>query len=162
LGTTSLWSIAQAVSTRLWMPCRDTTVTSYPRPPTAPHHPWRPCQAPPSSSTSTWLWCIDLRAQLSRGKLGAPWREHNGLILHGTRVIVPPSSSLLPYILELAHVGHKCIQKTIHCLCAHFYVKHDDTIVLDYVQACATCQRNKTESLQLGVGVRVTRKFRVG
>jgi hypothetical protein len=44
---------------------------------------------------------------MSRGELAALWREHNGLILNGTRVFVPSSSSLLPSVLELAHVGHE-------------------------------------------------------
>ncbi|WVZ50867.1 hypothetical protein U9M48_002078, partial [Paspalum notatum var. saurae] len=38
-------------------------------------------------------------------------------------------------------------QKTLHCLRAEFYIDHDRAVVRDFVRACATCWRNKTEHL---------------
>jgi hypothetical protein len=52
-------------------------------------------------------------------------------------------------VLLLAHsAGHEGVQKTLHRLRADFYIPGDRTLVQDWVRACATCQRNKTETLQ--------------
>jgi hypothetical protein len=57
-------------------------------------------------------------------------------------------SPLLPDVLQLAHtVGHEGVQKTLLRLGTEFFVEHDRRVVRDYVRACATCQRNKTEAL---------------
>ncbi|WVZ63184.1 hypothetical protein U9M48_012838 [Paspalum notatum var. saurae] len=92
--------------------------------------------------------CVQLRDQLARGDLGAPWREHSGLLLHGFRVFVPPSSAFLPHILQLAHAAHEGIQKTLHRLRASFYIERDRAALRAFVRACPTCQHYKTESLQ--------------
>ncbi|WVZ93148.1 hypothetical protein U9M48_039154 [Paspalum notatum var. saurae] len=89
--------------------------------------------------------CASLREQLAWGDLGEPWREHSCLLLHGSCVFVPSSLAFLPQVL--AHSTHEGTQKTLHHLCATFYIKHDRTIVRNYISACTTCQRNKTESL---------------
>ncbi|WVZ62319.1 hypothetical protein U9M48_012081 [Paspalum notatum var. saurae] len=91
--------------------------------------------------------CARLWEQLAWGELGAPWRKHASMLLHGSCVFMPLSSAFLPQVLQLAHTAHEGIQKTLHCLHANFYVEHDRAIMCDYVRACTTCQRNKTESL---------------
>jgi hypothetical protein len=78
---------------------------------------------------------------------GDPWRVVDGLVLHGNRVMVPESSSVLPAVLQLAHVGHEGVQKTLQRLRRDFVVDHDRRLVQDFVSACAVCQRNKTEAL---------------
>jgi hypothetical protein len=79
---------------------------------------------------------------------GEPWQVVEGLILHGRRVYVPATSSLLPTVLQLAHAaGHEGIQRTLQRLRADFFVEGDRCLVTDFVRACATCQRNKTENL---------------
>ncbi|WVZ96604.1 hypothetical protein U9M48_042220 [Paspalum notatum var. saurae] len=88
-----------------------------------------------------------ISAQIASGVLGPPWQVHDGLVLHGARVFVSATSGLLPQVLQLAHAGHEGFQKTLHRLRADFYIDHDRAVVRDFVQACVTCQRNKTEHL---------------
>jgi hypothetical protein len=89
-----------------------------------------------------------LQAQITEGSREAPWHIREGLILHGRRVFIPSSSKLIPSILEAAHsTGHGGVQKTLHRLRADFFIHKDKTLVQDWVKSCATCQRNKTESL---------------
>jgi hypothetical protein len=79
---------------------------------------------------------------------GASWCVVDGLVLRGTRVYVPASSALLSDVLQLVHAaGHEGIQKTLQRLCQDFVIDHDRRLVCDFVRACATCQRNKTEAL---------------
>jgi hypothetical protein len=64
-------------------------------------------------------------------------------------VFVPDHGDLRDQVIHLAHsAGHEGIQKTLHCLRADFYIPHDQALVRDWVWSCATCQRNKTETLQ--------------
>lgn len=58
-----------------------------------------------------------------------------------------PHLPSLPTILAAAHVGHEGIQKTLQRPRSDFYVPHARQEVRDFVQACVTCQRNKTEHL---------------
>jgi transposase InsO family protein len=44
--------------------------------------------------------------------------------------------------------GHEGFQRTLQRLRANFFLEHDRQLVRDYVRACTTCQRNKTETLQ--------------
>jgi hypothetical protein len=49
----------------------------------------------------------------------------------------------------MAHTtGHEGVQKTLQRLRAEFFIEQDRPLVRDFVRACATCQRNKTETLQ--------------
>lgn len=89
-----------------------------------------------------------LRDATAAGHRGEAWRVQDGLLLHNDRVFVPQASALLPEVLQLAHTtGHEGIQKTLQRLRTDFYVEQDRQLVRDYVRACSTCQRNKTESL---------------
>jgi hypothetical protein len=45
-------------------------------------------------------------------------------------------------------LGHEGEQKTLQRLRVEFYIPHDKRLVQDHVQTCATCQRNKTQTLQ--------------
>jgi hypothetical protein len=79
---------------------------------------------------------------------GGQWRVVDGLILHGRRVYIPASSTVLPAVLHLAHTsGHEGIQRTLQRLRADFVIDHDRRLVRDFVRSCSTCQRNKTEAL---------------
>ncbi|WVZ83728.1 hypothetical protein U9M48_030848 [Paspalum notatum var. saurae] len=80
--------------------------------------------------------CARLREQIALGTLSAPWREHAGLLLHGSHVFVPSTFELLPQVLQLAHADHEGIQKTLHRLQSNFYIEHDRGLVRDYVRAC--------------------------
>jgi len=61
---------------------------------------------------------------------------------------VPPTSRALPEVLQLAHTaGHEGVQRTLQRLRRDFAVDRDRAVVRDFVRACSTCQRNKTEAL---------------
>jgi hypothetical protein len=90
-----------------------------------------------------------LRDAAARGERGAAWQVTEGLLLHAGKVFVPLASPHLQAVLQLAHAaGHEGFQRTLQRLRADFYVEHDRRLVRDYVSACSTCQRNKTETLQ--------------
>jgi hypothetical protein len=85
---------------------------------------------------------------LQDGELAASWCLSDGLLLHGSRVFVPNHGDLRDQVIRLAHsAGHEGIQKTLHRLRADFYIPRDRALVQDWVRSCATCQRNKTETL---------------
>ena len=73
---------------------------------------------------------------------------HDGLLLYKGKVFVPDTSPLLEVVLQLAHTeAHEGIQKTLQRLRTEFFVEHDRRRVHDFIQSCATCQKNKTEAL---------------
>jgi hypothetical protein len=51
--------------------------------------------------------CIRTRDQITSGALGAPWQTRDALILYGSRIFLPQTSTFLPQALKLAHVGHE-------------------------------------------------------
>lgn len=72
----------------------------------------------------------------------------DGLVLKGSRVFVPASSTHLPAVLQLAHTaGHEGVQKTLQRLRCDFIVDRDRSLVRDYIRSCTVCQCNKTENL---------------
>jgi len=44
-------------------------------------------------------------------------------------------------------VGHEGVQRTLQWLRRDFAVDRDRAVVRDFIRACSTCQRNKTEAL---------------
>ncbi|WVZ68005.1 hypothetical protein U9M48_017002 [Paspalum notatum var. saurae] len=55
----------------------------------------------------------------------------------------------LSTVLRLAHSArHEGIQKTLHRLRSEFYIPGNRTLVQEWIRACVTCQRNKTETLR--------------
>ncbi|KAK1617035.1 hypothetical protein QYE76_022552 [Lolium multiflorum] len=100
-------------------------------------------------ATATAADAQQLRQRLADGELAAPWRLDEGLLLHGRRIFVPDHGDLRHQALSLAHsAGHEGVQKTLHRLRADFYIPGDNALVRDWVRACVTCQRNKTETLR--------------
>ncbi|WVZ69650.1 hypothetical protein U9M48_018405 [Paspalum notatum var. saurae] len=90
-----------------------------------------------------------LTRRLQDGELPSPWRLEDGLLLHAARIFIPDHGTLRHQVLQLAHsAGHGGIQKTLHRLRLDFYIPGDRTLVQDWVRSCATCQRNKTETLR--------------
>ena len=88
------------------------------------------------------------RDAVAAGDHGGDWVVQDGLLLHKGRVFVPPSSAVLDDVLQLAHTGaHEGIQKTLQRLRSEFFLEHDRSVVRDFVRSCATCQRNKTDTL---------------
>jgi hypothetical protein len=71
-----------------------------------------------------------------------------GLIAVRGKLYIPASSPSVPRILESVHgVGHEGAEKMLHRLRADFHLPGVCKAVLDFVKACATYQRNKTEQL---------------
>jgi len=89
-----------------------------------------------------------LRDAVTTGERGATWRVQDDLILKEGRMFILSTSPLVLVVLSLAHTtGHEGAQKTLQCLRTKFYLEHDPRQVRDFVRACSTCQRNKTEAL---------------
>jgi hypothetical protein len=100
-------------------------------------------------ATATAVDALTLRQRFEADELEAPWRLDDGLLLHGRRLFVPDHGDLRHQAMLLTHsVGHEGVQKTLHHLCADFYIPDDRALVRDWVRFCVTCQRNKTETLQ--------------
>jgi hypothetical protein len=92
-----------------------------------------------------------LRDAIRGGAKPAVWSVVDGLILFKGRVHIQASSSLHQLVLELVHgLGHERVHKTLHRLRADFHLPKDRLAVQEFVRACAVCQRNKGEHLQLG------------
>jgi hypothetical protein len=89
----------------------------------------------------------DMLHRLGAGELQAPWRFHDGLLLHGSRIFLPNHGDLRRQALSLAHsAGHEGVQKTLHRLRSDFYIPGDRALVQDWVHSCSTCKCNKTEA----------------
>jgi hypothetical protein len=82
------------------------------------------------------------------GERGEQWQVVDRLITMHGKLYVPTSSPSVPRILESVHgIGHEGTEKTLHRLRADFHIPGAHKAVRDFVKACATCQRNKTEQL---------------
>jgi hypothetical protein len=65
------------------------------------------------------------------------------------RLYIPPASPLVQEILVVTHDdGHEGVHRTLHRLRRDFHFPNMRRLVQDYVQACMTCQRYKSEHLQ--------------
>lgn len=60
---------------------------------------------------------------------------------------MPASAPSLHGILTAVHAQHEGVSKTLHRLRADFHIPQDHQAVQDFVRACVTCQRNKSEHL---------------
>jgi hypothetical protein len=64
------------------------------------------------------------------------------------RLYLPPASPLLHELVAAIHDDcHKGVQRTLHRLRRDFHSPTLQTVVQDFVQACATCERCKSEHL---------------
>jgi transposase InsO family protein len=89
-----------------------------------------------------------LRTEITAGQQGAPWSLVDGLVAFSGRLYVPPSSPLLQELLAAIHDnGHEGVQRTLHRLRRDFHSPNLRAAVQDYVRACLTCQRHKSEHL---------------
>jgi hypothetical protein len=84
--------------------------------------------------------------QVLDGEKGEHWRIINDLITAHGKVYVPPESPALAGLLAHAHgCSHEGTEKTLHRLRADFHVPGARALVCDFVRACTTYQRNKTD-----------------
>ena len=71
------------------------------------------------------------------------------MVVFDGRLYIPPASPLLQEILAATHNdGHEGVQRTMHRLRRDFHFPNLRRLVQDFVRACATCQRYKSEHLQ--------------
>jgi hypothetical protein len=89
-----------------------------------------------------------LQKQVLDGEKGDHWQTVDSLITSHDRVFMPAESPALFGLLAHANgCGHEGTEKALHRLRADFQVPDVRAIMCDIVQACPTCQRNKTEQL---------------
>lgn len=83
---------------------------------------------------------FQLRDNIEKGTVGSDWNYVDGLITYKGRVYVTASSLALSSILAATHtLGHEGVQKTLHRLCADFFVPKARSVVQQFVQACTIC-----------------------
>lgn len=90
---------------------------------------------------------VALKDKLAVGTRAGPWSLIDGLVTFHDRLYIPPASPLLHEVLTTVHDdGHEGVQRTLH-LHRDFHSPNLRKTVKDYVLACATCQRYKSEHL---------------
>jgi len=91
---------------------------------------------------------VTIRDAVLAGSCGAPWGLRDGMVTFGSRLYVPPSSPLLHEVLAAVHAdGHEGVQRTLHRLRRDFHFPDMRRVVQDFVRACDTCQRYKSQHL---------------
>ena len=91
---------------------------------------------------------VALRDEIVAGTRAAPWAVQDDLVTYDGRLYIAPSSPLLLEIVAAIHEdGHEGVQRTLHRLRRDFHFPNMRQHVQDFVRACATCQRYKSEHL---------------
>jgi hypothetical protein len=91
---------------------------------------------------------IAIRDEVHAGTRRAPWAVIDDMVHYAGRLYVPPGSALLQELLAAVHEeGHEGVQRTMHRLRRDFHFPNMKQVVQDFVRACATCQRHKSEHL---------------
>jgi len=91
---------------------------------------------------------VALRDEINAGQRGAPWTVVDNMIAYAGRLYVAPASALLPELVAAVHEdGHEGVQRTLHRIRRDFHSPHLRRVVQDFVRACSTCQRYKSEHL---------------
>ncbi|KAG8051842.1 hypothetical protein GUJ93_ZPchr0001g32481 [Zizania palustris] len=72
----------------------------------------------------------------------------DGLVTFNSRLYVPPSSPLLQELILVVHDnGHEGVQRTLHHLRRDCHSPNLQRVIQDFIRACVTCQRYKTDHL---------------
>jgi hypothetical protein len=91
---------------------------------------------------------VALKDEFTAGSRGAPWAIIDGLLTYDGHLFVPPVSPLLQEIVMAVHGdGHEGVQRTLHRLRRDFHFPDMCRVVQEFIRACSTCQRNKSEHL---------------
>jgi hypothetical protein len=91
---------------------------------------------------------VAIHAEVCAGTRAAPWSVADGMLAFDNRLYIPPASPLLHEILAAVHNdGHKGVHRTLHRLRRDFHFPNMRRLVQDFVRACSTCQRYKSEHL---------------
>jgi hypothetical protein len=92
---------------------------------------------------------IALQEEISSGQRSRPWSLIDGMVAYEGRLYIPPGAPLLSELLATVHdEGHEGVQRTLHRIRRDFHAPNLRALVQEYVRACATCQRYKSEHLQ--------------
>jgi hypothetical protein len=77
-----------------------------------------------------------------------PWSLLDSMVAYAARLYVPPDSPLLHELVAATHEDdHEGVQRILPRLRRDFHFPAMCRVVQDFVRACATCQRNKSEHL---------------
>jgi len=91
---------------------------------------------------------VALKEEIAACTRGAPWSLLDGMVAYADRLYIPLDSPLLLEVVAATHDdGHEGVQRTLHRLRREFYFPAMRRMVQDFVCACATCQRNKSDHL---------------
>jgi hypothetical protein len=91
---------------------------------------------------------VAIREELADGSRSAPWALIDDLLTYEGRLYMPLASPLQQELLAAIHEdGHEGVQCTLHRLRRDFHFPDMRRVVQDFVRACATCQRYKSEHL---------------
>lgn len=91
---------------------------------------------------------VALRDEINAGTRRSPWSMLDGMVAFDTRLYIPPSSPLLAELLTaIQDDSHEGVQRTIHRIPCDFHIPNVRRVVQEYIKACATCQRYKSEHL---------------
>jgi hypothetical protein len=86
--------------------------------------------------------------EITEGRRGAPWSVIDLMVAFSGRLYILPASPLLQELLSAVHEdGHEGVQRTAHRIHRDFHSPNLRTAVQDFIRACVTCQRNKSEHL---------------
>lgn len=89
--------------------------------------------------------CEEIRA----GTRTAPWSIMGGMVAMHGRLYIPASSPLLQEIVAAIHDdGHEGVLRTLHRLKRDFHFPNMRRVVQDFVKACGTCQKYKSDHLR--------------
>jgi hypothetical protein len=92
---------------------------------------------------------VAVHDELRVGTRTAPWTITDGIVALVGRLYIPLASPLLQEILAAVHDdGHEGVHRTLHRLRRDFHFPNMRLVVQDFVKACATCQRYKTDHLR--------------
>jgi hypothetical protein len=82
------------------------------------------------------------------GTRDAPWAVADSMVTYYGRLYIPPALPLLQEIVAAVHDdGHEGVHRTLHRLHRDFHFPNMRRLVQDFVRACKTCQRFKSEHL---------------
>ncbi|WVZ97288.1 hypothetical protein U9M48_042837 [Paspalum notatum var. saurae] len=93
---------------------------------------------------------VAIHDEVHAGTRAAPWAVVDDMVANNGHLYIPPTSLLLQEILAAVHDdGHEGVHRTLHRLRRDFHFPNMRRLVQDFVRACTTCQRYKSEHLHL-------------
>ncbi|XP_014660510.1 uncharacterized protein LOC105914201 [Setaria italica] len=91
---------------------------------------------------------VAIHDEIRAGTRGEPWKVVDGVLQFRGRLYLPPASPFVQEIIAAIHDdGHEGVQRTLHRLRRDVHFPDMRRLVQDFVRACDTCQRYKSEHL---------------